>query len=265
MTAARRTRPASCPATKSSRSTASPSPRSGPSPARWARRCGSSSVVTQPGRRSRSTCRSAKLQPSETLVSRHREQREDRRARRQEDRLPPHLVLRRRRCAGGHRPGARPGRFKDADALVARPPQPLGRRAAGRGRDLPRRHADMPLHRPERQGRGLVNVRWHKPVVAIIDEGTRSGHGDLRLCAEERTASRWSARGPPATCSAAAATCCPTTASSSWRSPTSRSTACGWKASGVEPDVAVPFDIRYAAGRDPQLDAAMETILPRVL
>jgi C-terminal processing protease CtpA/Prc len=26
---------------------------------------------------------------------------------------------------------------------------------------------------------------------------------------------------------------------------------------GVTPDIVVPFDLRYAAGRDPQLDAAL--------
>jgi len=29
---------------------------------------------------------------------------------------------------------------------------------------------------------------------------------------------------------------------------------------GVEPDVTVPFDIRYANGRDPQFDAAVERL-----
>ena len=30
---------------------------------------------------------------------------------------------------------------------------------------------------------------------------------------------------------------------------------------GVEPDMAVPFDVRYAAGRDPQRDAAVTKAL----
>ena len=30
---------------------------------------------------------------------------------------------------------------------------------------------------------------------------------------------------------------------------------------GVTPDVAVPFDVRYAAGRDPQRDAAIEEMV----
>jgi len=29
---------------------------------------------------------------------------------------------------------------------------------------------------------------------------------------------------------------------------------------GVAPDVTVPFDVRYAAGRDRQLDAALEAL-----
>jgi carboxyl-terminal processing protease len=29
---------------------------------------------------------------------------------------------------------------------------------------------------------------------------------------------------------------------------------------GVAPDVAVPFDLRYAAGRDPQLEAALRAL-----
>jgi len=30
---------------------------------------------------------------------------------------------------------------------------------------------------------------------------------------------------------------------------------------GVEPDVAVPFDLRYAAGRDRQLEAALDELV----
>ena len=30
---------------------------------------------------------------------------------------------------------------------------------------------------------------------------------------------------------------------------------------GVTPDVTVPFDIRYAAGRDPQRDAALDAMV----
>ena len=33
---------------------------------------------------------------------------------------------------------------------------------------------------------------------------------------------------------------------------------------GVAPDIEVPFDIRYAAGKDPQLDRAIEVLLERL-
>jgi carboxyl-terminal processing protease len=32
------------------------------------------------------------------------------------------------------------------------------------------------------------------------------------------------------------------------------------EATGVEPTVEVPFDIRYSAGKDPQLDKALELL-----
>ncbi len=33
---------------------------------------------------------------------------------------------------------------------------------------------------------------------------------------------------------------------------------------GVAPDIEVPFDVRYANGRDPQLDRAIEVIAARL-
>jgi carboxyl-terminal processing protease len=32
----------------------------------------------------------------------------------------------------------------------------------------------------------------------------------------------------------------------------------------VQPDVSVPFDVRYANGHDPQFDAAMDTLLKKL-
>ena len=109
-----------------------------------------------------------------------------------------------------------------------------------------------------RDGKGdLSNVRWHKPVVAIIDGGTRSGMEvfayalkakGIPLVGERTAGNLLGGRGymlPDGTLLELAV---------------AGVEVDGHKLEGVgvPPDIAVPFDIRYAAGHDPQLDAAMD-------
>jgi carboxyl-terminal processing protease len=108
------------------------------------------------------------------------------------------------------------------------------------------------------------NVRWHKPVVAIIDEGTRSGLEvfayalklkGIPLVGTRTAGALLGGRGfmlPDGTLLELAVA-------------DVEVNGVRLEGKGVEPDVTVPFDIRYAAGRDPQLDAALDTILPKVL
>ena len=44
----------------------------------------------------------------------------------------------------------------------------------------------------------------------------------------------------------------------------SPSMASGWRAGRVDPTIEVPFDLRYAAGADPQLDRAVEVLTQKL-
>jgi C-terminal processing protease CtpA/Prc len=100
------------------------------------------------------------------------------------------------------------------------------------------------------------NVRWKKPVVAIIDEGTRSGmelfayalkKNGIPLVGTRTAGALVAGRGfmlPDDSLLVLAV---------------ADVTVDGGRleGKGVEPDVSVPFDVRYANGKDPQLDAAI--------
>ncbi len=104
-----------------------------------------------------------------------------------------------------------------------------------------------------------ANFRWRKPVVAIIDEGTRSGmelfayalkKNGIPLVGTRTAGALVAGRGfmlPDDSLLVLAV---------------SDVTVDGVRleGKGVEPDVTVPFDIRYAGGKDPQLDAAMQRL-----
>ena len=104
-----------------------------------------------------------------------------------------------------------------------------------------------------------VNTRWRKPVVAITDEGTRSGmdifanalkKNDIALVGTETAGDVVAGRGyllPDDSLLVVAV---------------ADVLVDGKRLEGnpVQPDVAVPFDIRYADGKDPQLDAALDVI-----
>jgi carboxyl-terminal processing protease len=109
-----------------------------------------------------------------------------------------------------------------------------------------------------RDGEGRVsNVRWRKPVVAIIDEGTRSGlevfafalkAKGIPLVGTKTAGALLGGRGyllPDATLLEIA--------------------VAGVEVDGVKlegvgvaPDIAIPFDLRYASGADPQRDRAVK-------
>lgn len=105
--------------------------------------------------------------------------------------------------------------------------------------------------------RNLSNMRWHKPLVAIIDQGTRSGL--------EVYAYALKAKGIPLVGTRTAGALLGARGyllpdDSLLEIPVAGVELDGkvLEGKGVEPDVAVPFDLRYAAGRDPQLDAAVD-------
>jgi C-terminal processing protease CtpA/Prc len=104
-----------------------------------------------------------------------------------------------------------------------------------------------------------ANVRWKKPVVAIVDEGTRSGM--------ELFAYALKKNGIPLVGTRTAGAL---VAGRGFMLPddsllilaVADVTIDGGRleGKGVEPDVTVPFDIRYANGSDPQFDAAVERL-----
>ena len=119
----------------------------------------------------------------------------------------------------------------------------------------------QPFRFIDRKGEGhLSNVRWHKPLVAIIDGGTRSG---LEVFAYDLKA-----RGVPLI---GVRTAGALLGGRGYLLPDDsllELAVAGVEVNGekiegkgVEPDVVVPFDLRYAAGRDPQRDAAISKAL----
>jgi carboxyl-terminal processing protease len=101
-----------------------------------------------------------------------------------------------------------------------------------------------------------ANVRWRAPVVAIIDQGTRSGmeimahalKGAGRTLVGTRTAGAVLGGRPYLLKDDSLMLLAVMDV---------RVDGARLEGIGVRPDIEVPFDIRYAAGRDPQLDRAV--------
>ena len=101
-----------------------------------------------------------------------------------------------------------------------------------------------------------VNTRWSKPVVAVIDEGSRSGMEILAYALKDN--------GIPLVGTTTAKA---VVAGTAYLLPDDSLLLLAvsdvhvdgkrLEGRGVDPDIVVPFDIRYAAGADPQMDAAM--------
>ena len=101
-----------------------------------------------------------------------------------------------------------------------------------------------------------VNTRFDKPVVAVIDEGSRSGM--------EIYAHALKKNGVPLVGTTTAKA---VVAGTAYLLPDDSLLILAvtdvhvdgerLEGRGVDPDIVVPFDIRYAAGADPQMDAAM--------
>ena len=108
-----------------------------------------------------------------------------------------------------------------------------------------------------------VNGRWPNPVVAIIDQGTRSGM--------EIFANALQVNGIPLV---GAETAGAVVAGRGFLLPDNSLLVLavvdvfvdGRRLEGnpVEPDIRVPFDFRYADGADPQLEAALDELTSRL-
>jgi carboxyl-terminal processing protease len=106
----------------------------------------------------------------------------------------------------------------------------------------------------------LAHARWRKPMVAIVDEGTRSG---MEIFAYGLKAHGVPLVGMPTAGNVVAGRGYALPDDSLLIIAVADVTVDGARLEGnpVTPDVVVPFDVRYAAGRDPQREAAIETLV----
>ncbi|AWM28804.1 S41 family peptidase [Sinorhizobium fredii] len=149
------------------------------------------------------------------------------------------------------------GRLKDADGVIV---DLRGRWGGG-----PPDAADLfvggvPTFRLiSRDGKDMLGtVRWRRPVVAIIDEGSRSG---LELFAHALKVNGIPLVGSRTAGALLAGRAFLLPDDSLLEVAVSDAViddGLRLEGRGVEPDIAVAFSLPYAAGRDPQLDAAME-------
>lgn len=112
-------------------------------------------------------------------------------------------------------------------------------------------------------GRSFQVFRWDKPVVAIIDEGTRSG---MEVLAHSLQKNGIPLVGSPSAGNVVAGTAYLLPDDSLLEVAVADVFVDGKRLEGnpVEPDFAVPFDVRYANGNDPQLDAATSLMAQRL-
>jgi C-terminal processing protease CtpA/Prc len=107
--------------------------------------------------------------------------------------------------------------------------------------------------------RDLIHARWRKPLVAIIDEGTRSG---MEIFAYALKSNGVRLVGMPTAGDVVAGRGFVLPDDSLLILAVADVYVDGARLEGVgvSPDLEVPFDIRYAAGKDPQLDAALSDL-----
>ena len=104
----------------------------------------------------------------------------------------------------------------------------------------------------------LANVRWHRPVVAIIDEGTRSGLEVFAYALKANDIPLVGTRTAGALLAGRAYLLPDDSLLELAVSDAVIGDDVRLEGSGVTPDVPVPFSLPYAAGNDPQRDAAIE-------
>ncbi len=106
----------------------------------------------------------------------------------------------------------------------------------------------------------VVNYRWKKPVALLIDSGTRSGKEVLAYGFKKNNYGP--VIGERSAGALLAATAFLLSDGSLLILAVEDASVEGERleGKGVEPTIEVPFDIRYAAGKDPQLDKAVEVL-----
>jgi carboxyl-terminal processing protease len=151
------------------------------------------------------------------------------------------------------------GKLKDADALV-------WDLRGGWGGAQPGYLSVFDPHGPtlkltDRNGESHeVGYRWRKPVALLIDNGTRSGKEVLAYGFNKNGYGE--VIGEPSAGALLAATAFLLSDGSLLILAVEDAAVDGERleGKGVAPTIPVPFDIRYAAGKDPQLDKAVEVL-----
>jgi carboxyl-terminal processing protease len=149
------------------------------------------------------------------------------------------------------------GPLKDADGLVL---DLRGRWGGGSSDAAELFLGDTPSFRLiQRDGEDvLANVRWHRPVVAVIDEGTRSGLEVFAYALKVNHIRLVGTRTAGALLAARAFLLPDDSLLELAVSDAVIGDDIRLEGSGIAPDVPVPFSLPYAAGRDPQREAAVE-------
>jgi C-terminal processing protease CtpA/Prc len=108
-----------------------------------------------------------------------------------------------------------------------------------------------------------VNERFKKPIVAIIDGGTRSG---MEILAYSLKKNGVPLIGAPTAGDVLAATGFLLPDNSLLELAVEDVNVDGMRLENnpVQPDIAVPFDVRFANGHDPQFDAALDAMVKRL-
>ena len=109
----------------------------------------------------------------------------------------------------------------------------------------------------------LMHSRWRKPVVAVIDEGTRSGM-EILAYALKANGVRMVGTNTARAVVAARGYMLPDDSLLVLAVADVHVDGERLEGVGVAPDVVVPFDVRYAAGHDPQVEAAMAEMVDQL-
>ena len=184
-------------------------------------------------------------------------ERSDHRARRAQYRLHPAVDACRAGFDGRGRRSVGEGAAQGCRRPGVRPARALGWRRFRRRRTLRRRHAAVPADPAQRPGI-LANVRWHRPVVAIIDEGTRSALEVFAYALKVNGIPLVGTRTAGAVLAGRAFLLPDDSLLELAVSDAVIGDNVRLEGRGVEPDIAVPFTLPYANGKDAQLDAAVE-------
>jgi carboxyl-terminal processing protease len=149
------------------------------------------------------------------------------------------------------------GRLKDAEGLVL---DLRGRWGGGSSDAAELFVGDTPPFRliPRKGEDVLANVRWHRPVVAIVDEGSRSGLEVFAYALKLNGIPLVGARTAGALLAGRAFLLPDDSLLEIAVSDAVIGEDVRLEGSGVQPDIAVPFSLPYAAGADPQREAAIE-------